>query len=421
MTVDLPPRGELVLGRAADADVCIPDASVSRRHARIHVGATLSIEDLGSANGSRVDGTRLTPGERRELVLGTVAEVGGARVIAHYAAPAPGVASPMDRVFEVVDRIAPSEVSVIVNGETGVGKEVISERIVARSARARGPFVKLHCAALPENLLESELFGYERGAFTGATAQKPGLLESAERGTVLLDEIGELPLNLQAKLLRALESREVLRLGALKPRPIDVRFIAATHRDLEVLVLMGSFRADLLYRLNGITIVVPPLRVRAGEIPDLARTFVAEACARAGKPLSSIAPDALALLSSYRWPGNVRELRNVVERAALLSSGSAIQVQHVSFGKTGVHLPPPAPMPPSPSVAPPPLDTVAPGGGGDGSDEERERILAALAQTAGNQTEAAKLLGLTRRMLIYRLDQLGVARPRRVIDPTRRH
>jgi transcriptional regulator with GAF, ATPase, and Fis domain len=417
LVVNLPARGVLVLGRASDADVSIPDASVSREHARLHIGSTLSLEDLGSANGSRVDGVPLPPGERRELVLGAIAELGGSRLIAHYRQPAAGASSPMDRVFEIIERIAPSEISVILGGETGVGKEVMAERIHASSPRASGPLVRLHCAALPENLLESELFGYERGAFTGAQIAKPGLLESAERGTVLLDEIGELPMSIQVKLLRALESRQVLRLGALRPRPIDVRFIAATHRDLEVLAVMGSFRSDLLYRLNGITIVVPPLRARPGEIPALARLFVGEACARAGALPLDITPDALALLSSYRWPGNVRELRNVVERAALLANGGDIDVQHISFGKAGGE-PPRAPLPPSPSVVPPPNLPPGPGrseAGRDG-DSERDRILEALKRTAGNQTEAAKLLGMTRRMLVYRLDQLAVARPRRGLD-----
>jgi len=412
---ELPTRGTLVIGRAADAHVSIPDASVSRRHAQLHVGSTLTIEDLGSANGTRVDGAPLAPGERRELVLGAIAEVGAARLVAHYTAKAAGVASPMDRVFEIIERVAPSEISVILGGETGVGKEVMAERIHARSARASGPLVRLHCAALPENLLESELFGYERGAFTGAVAPKPGLLESAERGTVLLDEIGELPPSIQAKLLRSLESRQVLRLGALRPRPIDVRFIAASHRDLEVLAVMGLFRADLLYRLNGITIVVPPLRTRPMEIPALARTFVADACARAGRPPLEIADDVVALLSSYRWPGNVRELRNVVERAALLSEGNRIEVHHVSFGRAGIDLPARPPTVPAPSFAPPPRHASSSADPPDAA-AERDRILDALTRTAGNQTEAAKLLGMTRRMLIYRLDQLGVARPRRAVD-----
>jgi DNA-binding NtrC family response regulator len=323
----------------------------------------------------------------------------------------------MQAVYRDAAVIAPSATRVLITGESGVGKEVIAELIHAWSPRASGPFVRVNCAAIPENLLESELFGYERGAFTGAQIAKPGLLESAERGTVLLDEIGELPMSIQVKLLRALESRQVLRLGALRPRPIDVRFIAATHRDLEVLAVMGSFRSDLLYRLNGITIVVPPLRARPGEIPALARLFVGEACARAGAPPLDITPDALALLSSYRWPGNVRELRNVVERAALLANGGDIDVQHISFGKAGGE-PPRAPLPPSPSVAPPPNLPPGPGrseAGRDG-DSERDRILEALKRTAGNQTEAAKLLGMTRRMLVYRLDQLAVARPRRGLD-----
>jgi transcriptional regulator with PAS, ATPase and Fis domain len=294
-------------------------------------------------------------------------------------------------------------------GESGAGKEVIAEEIHRRSRRAKGPLLRLNCAALPPHLLESELFGYERGAFTGAVRGKPGLLESASGGSVLLDEIGELATEIQPKLLRALESREVLRVGGLKPIPIDVRFIAATHRDLELLVVLGTFRHDLLFRLNGITIHVPPLRERTSEIESLSAVLLAEASARAGKPVLSLEDDATELLASYRWPVNVRELRNVLERGVLLCDGDRIRSDHVVFGKTGAPAERPAarasiapPTPPSPLA-------VEPSGEGD----ERERIVAALASCGGNQTEAAKMLGLSRRMLGYRLDKLGVRRPRK--------
>ena len=323
----------------------------------------------------------------------------------------------MAGVHELVALVAGSTISVLIMGETGVGKEVLAESIHRQSPRADKALLRLNCAALSETLLESELFGHERGAFTGAFAQKRGLLETADGGTVFLDEIGELPMAVQVKLLRVIEERTVTRVGGLASRLLDVRFVAATNRDLEVEVARGTFRQDLFFRLNGITIVVPPLRARPGEIPALARLFVGEACARAGAPPLDITPDALALLSSYRWPGNVRELRNVVERAALLANGGDIDVQHISFGKAGGE-PPRAPLPPSPSVAPPPNLPPGPGrseAGRDG-DSERDRILEALKRTAGNQTEAAKLLGMTRRMLVYRLDQLAVARPRRGLD-----
>ena len=405
LALELPTSGCLVIGRAADADVSIPHVSVSRRHAQLNLGdGTLAIEDLGSANGTLVDGVPLPPGERRPLVLGAVVELGSARVIAHYAPPQVA-SSPMQAVFEVIDRVAPSTLSIILSGETGVGKEILAERIHALSSRRQGPLVKLHCAALPEQLLETELFGHERGAFTGAVRAKEGLLEAAHGGTVLLDEIGELPATTQAKLLRALESREVLRVGAVRTRPIDVRFIAATHRDLDVLVVMGSFREDLLYRLNGVTIAVPPLRTRTADIQGLAHDLVDEACRRAHKAPRTLSAGALTLIECYRWPGNVRELRNVLDRAVLLSEGTSVDAEHITFGKTGaagVARQARA----TPSVAPPPTGVAS-------QSDERARILDALARTGGNQTEAAKLLGMTRRMLMYRLDQLSLPRPRR--------
>ncbi len=308
----------------------------------------------------------------------------------------------MQRLHRLVELVAKSTISVILLGETGVGKEVIAETIHRKSARARGPFVRLNCAALPDNLLESELFGYERGAFTGAVAPKPGLLEAAHGGTVFLDEVGELPLATQAKLLRVLESGEVTRVGSLKPRPIDVRFLSATNRDLDAIVASGAFRQDLYSRLNGISIQIPPLRERRTEIRAFARAFLRDVCKKNGRMDIALAPGALAKLENHSWPGNVRELRNVVERAALLCQGDNIEADHVMLGTTG------APGREGPPARSPSRQQVT-----GAADDEKQRIIDALEKCGGNQKEAAKVLGISRRTLVYRLDAYGLPRPRK--------
>jgi two-component system response regulator AtoC len=406
---DLPREGTLVIGRGRDAQIQLDEASISRQHAALHLDHPPSIEDLGSANGTRLDGRALPPNQPEPFLLGAIVEVGAVRLIA-CARPLPSnhrEATGMARVREVVERIAPSDLSVVIAGETGVGKEILAEQIHQRSLRANGPLLRINCAALPDSLLESELFGHEKGAFTGAGQAKPGLLETANGGTVLLDEIGEVSLTTQAKLLRVLENREVLRVGGLRPRPIDVRFIVATHRDLDVLVVLGQFRQDLLFRLNGITIRVPPLRDRTHDILGLARALLVEACARARKSPMSLSAEAAILLESYRWPGNVRELRQVLERGVLLCPAATLGVEHVTFSPSGADPPAPRGSVRAPPLSPPSVPTT-----GDG-DGERERISLALAESGGNQTEAAKLLGISRRTLSTRLDELGILRPRK--------
>jgi transcriptional regulator with PAS, ATPase and Fis domain len=403
---ELPRDGTLLIGRGRDAPIRLEDASISRQHAALHLDAPLSIEDLGSANGTRLDGRPLVPNRREPLALGSIIEVGAFRLIARPATtPMPtGPDDAMARVKEIVRRVAPSDLPVIITGETGVGKEVLAERIHQESLRAQGPLLRINCAALPDNLLESELFGHERGAFTGAEQAKPGLLETANAGTVLLDEVGELSAATQAKMLRVLESREVMRIGGRRPTPIDVRFIVATHEDLGVLVVMGRFREDLLFRLNGITIRVPPLRDRPHELPSLVRDLLAGAAARARRGPLHLSDDATLLLQSYRWPGNVRELRQVLERAVLLCPSDTLSVEHIVFGSTGADPAKPESLPrpgPSPRSEPP---AGAP---------ERDRIERALESTGGNQTEAAKVLGISRRTLSSRLDEYGILRPRK--------
>jgi DNA-binding NtrC family response regulator len=327
----------------------------------------------------------------------------------------------MRRVYGLAASAARGAISVLIVGETGVGKDVMANELHRKSPRAKAPFVTLNCAALSESLLESELFGHEKGAFTGATEAKAGLLETAPGGTVFLDEIGEMPAKLQAKLLRVIETREIQRVGSVKTRAIDVRFVAATNRDLETDIAEGRFRRDLYYRLNGITLHIPPLRERRAEILPLVRSFLARFAREAGdRPAPEVSPEAARLLEAYPWPGNVREVRNVVERALLLCEGSEVLPEHLPIESMAAHsisfaaaaAPPPAA--PAPFAAHDPGRATAPAGAI--VDQERERILRVLAEHGGNQTQAAKALGIARSTLIARLESYGVPRPRKPGD-----
>ncbi|TMQ21669.1 MAG: sigma-54-dependent Fis family transcriptional regulator [Deltaproteobacteria bacterium] len=315
----------------------------------------------------------------------------------------------MRRLHQLVDRIAVGTISVLILGETGVGKEVLAEAIHRRSPRAAAPLLRLNCAALTETLLESELLGHDKGAFTGAVQAKPGLLESADGGTVFLDEIGELPPATQVKLLRVIESREVLRVGSLRPRPIDVRFIAATHRDLEARIDAGLFREDLYFRLNGVTLEIPPLRERRDELLPLAIQFITAVARSLGRPPPELSRAALDRLAAHAWPGNIRELRNCIERAVLLAEAGRIDTDHValSMRRTRPSSPPPQHL--HDASGP---HTSAPGTSGPGA-VERQQIIAALARAAGNQKIAAQLLQISRRTLVYKLDRFGIDRPRK--------
>jgi two-component system, NtrC family, response regulator AtoC len=576
-THPLPDEGDVTIGRGSANGIRVDHRSVSRQHAILHIGKTLEIEDLDSANGIRVRDRKLAPRTRTPVAVGEAIELGevmlvvrgnnapvrprrmwphgyfegrveeqcargersgesfavlrlgiatppvsGAieeafslglraldvlalyapgeyevllvdttadeasavakRLVAHIeqrggrvnvgqavyprdgstpevlvaracdavsgvGEPAPGGdaelqlgASPaMRSVHRFVEQVSASDISVLILGETGVGKEVLAETVHRLSPRHKRPFVKLHCASFSESLLESELFGHERGAFTGALQAKPGLLETAQGGTLLLDEIGELPLTMQVKLLRVLEERKVLRIGALTPRSIDVRFIAATNRDLEVEVQRGRFRLDLYYRLNGMTLMIPPLRERPEEIESLTQLFIRQACARMQRrDLPQLAPEAMARLLAYSWPGNIRELRNTVERAVLLCGRDQIGVAHLPTEKMGATLPTVLRRPgglgrdvenvPGDAAFDVDAATVrfdkaalasneAPAAGGALHERidalERSQILEALEQCAGNQTRAAKLLGISRGKLVARLDAYGIARPRK--------
>ncbi|WP_437724391.1 sigma 54-interacting transcriptional regulator [Sorangium sp. So ce861] len=465
-TRQLPGSGSVVLGRDEDAGICVPDSSVSRRHAVLHLGPPLRIEDLGSSNGTRVRTRHSSAATERlidvgkgapargavELAPGDVIYLGAARVILRPKDGERGARKDvivkddaMRAVYALAERVAKGPINILLLGETGVGKEVLAESIHKASPRAGRPLLRLSCVALSESLLESELFGHERGAFTGAVRAKPGLLETAEGGTVFLDEIGELPLSIQAKLLRVIEERKVMRVGGLTPTKIDVRFISATHRNLEAEVSRGAFRQDLYFRLNGVTLTLPPLRERPGEVAALAQLFAertakelfpSEASA-AAVPLS---PAALAALQRHSWPGNIRELRNVIERAVILANGAPIGPEHLllspladparpSHEPTFPVQPPQAPAPAAASPSSPHGNARGVPDGAKGALDgagagptrlrdameahERERIVQALEQCMGNQTRAAALLGISRRTLVERIRVYGLPRPRK--------
>ncbi len=322
----------------------------------------------------------------------------------------------MVRLFHFVERTAAGAMPVLITGETGTGKEIIAEAVHALGPRAARPMVRLNCAALPENLLESELFGHERGAFTGATASNPGLLEEARDGTLLLDEIGDMPLPLQAKLLRVLEDRRVRRVGATRDHLVDVRIIASTHRDLVHAVAEGHFRSDLYYRLTRVVLEVPPLRQRKREIPLLAARFAAEAAGETWGGSITVAADAMAALLAYPWPGNVRELKNVMSRAVMSCDSGELERRHLPSTVIGEVAPLAGTTEPSSEPA---GDPAEPGTWLPLEDAvrafERGRILEALHAAQGNQTRAAQLLGVPRRTLAYKLAALGIeaTRPRR--------
>jgi DNA-binding NtrC family response regulator len=529
--IALPDRGTLSLGRDDDADIRVPDASASRQHALLHVGARVEIEDLGSTNGTHVGATRIPPGQRVHLAVGQSVVIGGITLVlqqqyvrsakprvrshgyfydrlieecaraeadakatlgllrvrlgvaadeersvdvvaaalrpgdllATYApheyevllpdsglekcreiatsigkaltefgcAPRLGLASfPLDgaspgalmanacarargsddnapigavvcdaqmmALYQKARQAAKANANVLILGETGVGKEVLANFIHSESRRADKPFLKLNCAAVAETLLDSELFGHEPGAFTGANKSRKGLIQAADGGTLFVDEVGEMSLPMQAKLLRAAGQGEITRVGSTTVTKVDVRFIAATHRDLASDVKTGHFREDLYYRLAVFDLVVPPLCDRKSEIEPLARKFLSDFAKDSDRQSPDLSADALTLLLRYDWPGNIRELRNVMERALALCPGSTITPEHLPHDKlAGVS-----------------SDGVSP----ESSEElvaERRAIEAALANCAGNQTRAAEQLGISRRTLINKLAQFKIPRPRR--------
>jgi two-component system response regulator AtoC len=428
VSVELPETGTLTIGRAMECDLRVDDESVSRRHVSVHCDEELVVEDLGSWNGTRLGGRVMKWNEKAALRSGEVVEIGSAILVVRAGLAASGgdtralareahedSQGRFAELERLSDLVAKSSIDVVLLGETGVGKEVFAERIHRGSARSGHSFVRLNCSSLPDSLLEAELFGYEKGAFTGAVHAKAGLLESADRGTVLLDEVGDLPVATQPKLLRVIERREVLRLGSLKPRTIDVRFIAATHRDLAAAIRDGRFREDLYHRLNGITLTIPPLRDRPWQIRGLAEGFMREACERGDRSSLRLADAAQAELERHDWPGNVRELRKVIERAVVLSGGDVIEAAHIALDGS-------ARSPGGARVSSAPArDPRDPGSHAralaalehEKHALERQRVLDALERGGGNQTKAAELLGVSRRTLLNWLDTYDVPRPRK--------
>ncbi|MCE9578937.1 MAG: sigma-54 dependent transcriptional regulator [Deltaproteobacteria bacterium] len=315
-----------------------------------------------------------------------------------------GSSPPMQRVFEVVEQVAGSRATVLLTGESGTGKELVAAALHQRSPRAKGPFIKLHCAALAESLLESELFGHERGAFTGAVGRRDGRFQQADGGTLFLDEIGEISASVQVKLLRFLQEHEFERVGGDQTIRVDVRIIAATNRDLNAEVARGAFREDLFYRLNVVGIEMPPLRARKSDIAALALFFLDRYAKDNGKALEGFAPETLDLLMAHDWPGNVRELENAIERAVVMATGPKIEPRHL----------PPAvrPATSTPSGMPPiPGSTLA--------ELERYAILETLASTGGSTSEAARVLGVSVRTIQYRLHEYNAA-PRSDVDAVAR-
>jgi len=304
----------------------------------------------------------------------------------------------MRRIFDQVRQVAKWNTTVLIRGESGTGKELIANAIHYNSPRVNGTFVKLNCAALPENLLESELFGHEKGAFTGATAQRKGRFEQADGGTLFLDEIGEISAPFQAKLLRVLQEGEFERVGGMKTIKVDVRLIAATNRNLEQEVKEGKFREDLYYRLNVMPLYMPPLRERIEDIPDLSRFLVEKLSRMQGRELS-VMDSAIRLLMRYDWPGNVRELENCLERAAIMSEDGVIDRDVINLTGLEEKFQPGEPLPQGSSKV---TDYNAP------DLDERERVIAALEESGWVQAKAARLLGMTPRQIAYRIQTLNI-------------
>ncbi len=307
-----------------------------------------------------------------------------------------GHARVMREVFDAVRRVAPTEATVLITGETGTGKELVARAVHDLSERSSGPFVPVNCAALAEGVLESELFGHVRGAFTGAVSDRKGLFSAAAGGTIFLDEVGDMGLSLQQRLLRVLQEREVMRVGAVRPERVDVRVVAATHRDLEGEIRQGRFRDDLFYRLNVFRIDVPPLRDRPADVPLLVEAGLARLKERSsGGPPAAFSPLAMRLLRGHDWPGNVRELFSVVESAAIRAGGHRIEAQHLPVGIRD---------PEGRGGAPPAEERYR----APEPEAEREAIVAALSEAEGSRSRAADLLGMSRTTLWRRMKEFGL-------------
>ncbi len=336
-------KGTITIGTADGSDLQLNDETVSRNHAEIIKNKEgYLLRDLGSTNGTFVGGLKV---KEAFLASGSIVKIGKTRIkftpqdeqLEIYPSKKTqfgaivGRSLEMRKVFGILEKVAPTNVTVVVAGETGTGKELVAKAIHQHSRRARGPFIVFDCGAVAENLIESELFGHERGSFTGATTTRQGAFEMADGGTIFLDEIGELSLELQPKLLRALESGEVKRVGADRPRKVDVRVIAATNRKLKEEVGKGRFREDLYFRVSVVQVYLPPLRKRVEDIPSMVKHFIEQARKdpQATTQVEGVTDDAMRLLCDYQWPGNVRELKNAIDRGISFCDGHMIDVQYL--------------------------------------------------------------------------------------------
>jgi nitrogen regulation protein NR(I) len=320
-----------------------------------------------------------------------------------------GTSQGIAELYSILERVADTPTTALITGESGTGKELVARALHEHSSRRDKPFIKVNCAAIPKELIESELFGYERGAFTGAVASKPGRFELANGGTLFLDEIGEIPIEMQVKLLRALQESEFERVGGIKTIRVDVRLVAATNRDLKKLIAAGSFREDLFYRLNVVPIRLPALRERTGDIPLLAEHFLAKFNERLRKKVEGLDPDATEVLAQYPWPGNIRELENVIERAVLFCDESKLHARDLPPDVRGIPVIANVPLPEADLHA-----ALAGEGGLKGhvkvamSRLEKELVSRALQQTSGNVTHAARLLKISRKGLQLKMKELGL-------------
>jgi DNA-binding NtrC family response regulator len=392
----------VTIGTLAENDLVLSDPAVSRRHAVVEEMASgWLLKDLGSTNGTFLGNVRVKEGflEPGALIRLGNTELTFSRVEERIETPESsaerfggliGGSLPMRQVFGILERVAPTDVTVLLLGETGTGKELAARAVHEHSRRAGRPFIVFDCGAVPPNLIESELFGHEKGAFTDAVKDRPGAFELADGGTLFLDEIGELDLQLQPKLLRALDRREVKRVGAGQAVAVDARVVAATNRDLEAEVKEGRFREDLYYRLSAVSVFLPPLRKRRDDIGPIAVRLLSAIAKETVRKIDGIAPEAVEVLRSQPWPGNVRELRNVLVRAAALSSGSRLEVKDLF-------------------LAPKKRTDTAEGLSGRTLEEiEKAAIHATLRSVDHNKTEAAKALGIAYSTLYEKMKKYGM-------------
>jgi transcriptional regulator with GAF, ATPase, and Fis domain len=429
--VPLTPGTPIVVGRKPPSDICLRDPKLSREHARFSLSEdcqSVRVEDLGSTNGTWLGTQRL---QRAQLTFGQEVRLGGVLVRPHAFKDTPVVPSPdslsaedaliagkgMRELMEKVERMAASRAPVILHGETGTGKEVLAGLLHKRGPRRDKLMVRINCGSIPAQLVESTLFGHERGAFTGAVQQHKGVFEEAHGGLVFLDEIGELALSAQPALLRVLETGQLTRVGSSRELSVDVRVIAATHRDLPAMVQQGRFREDLYYRLSALTIELPPLRERTDEIEPLALHFLRQANAENGGRIKGIAPGAMERLRAYSWPGNVRELRNVIGGAVLISRSSYISEQDLPAKMLEARETPRSDGPTQPIPVPPARpEAASPRPAGDAEGElrlqvqqyEARLIRETLRAMSWNRADAARRLGMPLRTLAHKIKVLGI-------------